>query len=264
MTYGTAKDQMSKEATMDRSMTVLGLCFDNLKEGDRSAYNVAMHEFMVDHNSCDDPRVTPKVQHQEAWQSPEALVQFAIDTYGAHKPEGLGHNAHLNFRPMVFNKPVAAALKINQTEFDDIGRSLRSPLPSDLFLHSESELYGPTQMRGKAPYRNLVVTDARHCTTRSQQPVLLFRLFEDSSRRSNELLAPRASRPLAVLASMTRRHVRRLRLAARHSAATTPPTRRRQATVIPTPVAPALRTTSNALPTDLGNASSCHPVPSQL
>ena len=74
LTYGTAKDQMPKEAIMDRTMTVLGLCFGNLKEGDRSAYNVAMHEFMVDYNSRDDPRVTPKVQHQEAWQSPEALL----------------------------------------------------------------------------------------------------------------------------------------------------------------------------------------------
>jgi hypothetical protein len=108
------------------------------------------------------------------------------------------------------------------------------------------------------------VTDDRHCTTRSQQPVLLSRLFEDSSRRPNELLASRASRFLAVLASMTRRRVRRLRLATRHSAVTTPPTWRRQATVIPTPVAPAFRTTSNALPTDLDNESSCHPAPSQL
>ena len=55
-------------------MTVLGLCFDTLKEGDRSAYNVAFHEFMVDYNNRDDARTTLKPQHVEAWQSPEALL----------------------------------------------------------------------------------------------------------------------------------------------------------------------------------------------
>ena len=34
--YGTAKDQLLPIPLMDRSLTVLGLCFDSLKEGDRT------------------------------------------------------------------------------------------------------------------------------------------------------------------------------------------------------------------------------------
>ena len=37
---------------------------------------------MIDYNNRDDPRVAPKPQHKDAWQSPEALLQFAIDVYG--------------------------------------------------------------------------------------------------------------------------------------------------------------------------------------
>jgi hypothetical protein len=51
---------MPTAAIMDRTMTVLGLCFDTLKEGGRSAYNVAFHEFMIDYNNRDDIRMTPK------------------------------------------------------------------------------------------------------------------------------------------------------------------------------------------------------------
>ena len=69
LNYGTAKGQMPTAAIMDRTMTVLGMCF-----GDRSAYNVAFHEFIVDYNNRDDARLTPKPQHVEAWQSPEALL----------------------------------------------------------------------------------------------------------------------------------------------------------------------------------------------
>ena len=63
-------------------MAVLGLCFDTLKEGDHSACNVTFHEFMVDYNNRDDARTALKPQHVEAWQSPEALLQFSIDIYG--------------------------------------------------------------------------------------------------------------------------------------------------------------------------------------
>ena len=65
--YGTAKDQLPPTPLMDRLLTVLGLCFDSLKEGDRTPYNVALHEFMVDYNNRDSPRVTPKPQHKGAW-----------------------------------------------------------------------------------------------------------------------------------------------------------------------------------------------------
>ena len=96
---------------MDRLLTVLGLCFDSLKEGDRTPYNVALHNFMIDYNNRDDPRVTPKPQHKGAWQSPEALLQLAIDVYGQHKPESLNRKAHVNFRPAVFNEPVPASIQ---------------------------------------------------------------------------------------------------------------------------------------------------------
>jgi len=64
--YGTAKDQLPPIPLMDRLLTVLGLCFDSLKEGDRTPYNVPLHGFMIDCNSRDDPRVTPKPQHKDA------------------------------------------------------------------------------------------------------------------------------------------------------------------------------------------------------
>ena len=115
---------------MDRLLTVLGLCFDSLKEGDRTPYNVALHEFMVDYNNRDDHRVAPKPQHKDAWQSPEALLQFAIDVYGQHKPEGLELKAHVNFRPAVFNEPVPASIQTYSTELD-------GALPS-LFTTSEA------------------------------------------------------------------------------------------------------------------------------
>ena len=86
--YGTVSDQLASKPLMDRLMTVLGLCFDSLQEGDRTPYNVALHEFMVDYNNRDDVRVRPKPQHKDAWQSPEALLQFAI---------GVAANANRNF-----------------------------------------------------------------------------------------------------------------------------------------------------------------------
>ena len=56
---------------------------------------------MIDYNTPDDPRVTPKPQHKDAWQSPESLLQFAIGVYSQHKPEGLDRKQHVNFRPAV-------------------------------------------------------------------------------------------------------------------------------------------------------------------
>ena len=116
--YGTVSDQLASKPLMDRLMTVLGLCFDSLQEGDRTPYNAAIHEFMVDYNNRDDVRVRPKPQHKDAWQSPEALLQFAIDVFGQHKPELLERNPHLNFRPAVFNEPVPASIQTNYTEVD--------------------------------------------------------------------------------------------------------------------------------------------------
>jgi len=129
--YGTVKDQLPPVPLMDRLLTVLGLCFDSLKEGDRTPYNAALHEFMIDYNNRDDPRVTPKPQHKNAWQSPEALLQFAIDVYGQHKPEGLDLTTHVNFWPAVFNEPVPASIQAQSysTELD-------GALPS-LFATSE-------------------------------------------------------------------------------------------------------------------------------
>ena len=104
---------------MDRLLTVLGLCSDSLKEGDRTPCNVALHDFMIDYNSRDDPRVTPKPQHTDAWQSPEALLQFAIDVYGQHKPESLDRKQHVNFRPALCHEPVPASIQTYRTEIDD-------------------------------------------------------------------------------------------------------------------------------------------------
>ena len=112
-------------------MTVLGLCFDLLKEGDRTPYNVALHEFMIDCNSRDDPRVTPKPQHMGAWQSPEELLQFAIDIYGQHKPESLDRKQHVNFRPAVFNEPVPASIQTYRSELDGASPSLFATSEAD-------------------------------------------------------------------------------------------------------------------------------------
>ena len=114
--YGTVSDQLASQPLMDRLMTVIGGSFDSLQEGDRTPYNVAIHEFMVDYNNRDDARVRPKPQHSDAWQSPDTLLQFAIDVYGQHKPEHLDRNPHLHFRPAVFNEPVPASIQTNYTE----------------------------------------------------------------------------------------------------------------------------------------------------
>ena len=84
---------------------------------------------MLDCNARDDPRVTPKPQHSDAWQSPGSLPQFAIDVYGQHKPEGLDRKQHVTFRPAVFNRPVPASLQNGKTEVDS----------SSLFLTADSE-----------------------------------------------------------------------------------------------------------------------------
>ena len=49
LNYDTARGQMPTAAIMDRTITVVGLCFDTLKEGDRSAYSAAFHEFTIDY-----------------------------------------------------------------------------------------------------------------------------------------------------------------------------------------------------------------------
>ena len=58
--YGTVKDQLPHVALVDRLLTVLGLCYDSLKEGDRTPCNMTWNDFMIDYNARDDPRVTPK------------------------------------------------------------------------------------------------------------------------------------------------------------------------------------------------------------
>ena len=83
--YGTTKDQLPLIALIGRLLTVLGLCYGSLKEGGRTPYNMAWHDFMIDYNARDDPRVAPTPQHRDAWQSPESLLQLAIDVYGQHK-----------------------------------------------------------------------------------------------------------------------------------------------------------------------------------
>ena len=134
--YGTVKDQLPPVPLMGRLLTVLGLCFDSLKESDRTPYDAALREFMVDYNSRDDPRVTPKPQHKDAWQSPEALLQLAIDIYGQHKPGGLDRKQHVNCRPAVLNEPVPASIQTYRTELDDA--------PSALFAMSEADAsFGP-------------------------------------------------------------------------------------------------------------------------
>ena len=128
--YGTVKDQLPQVALMDRLLTVLGLCYDSLKEGDCTPCNMEWNDFMIDYNARDDPRVTPKPYHRDAWQSPEPLLQFAIDVYGQHEPEGLDRKQHVNLRPAVFNKPVPASLQNYSTEL-----GVDSP---SLFVTSES------------------------------------------------------------------------------------------------------------------------------
>ena len=39
--YGTTKDRLPQVALMDRLLTVLGLCYDSLKESDRTPDNMA-------------------------------------------------------------------------------------------------------------------------------------------------------------------------------------------------------------------------------
>ena len=91
---------------------------------------------MVDYNNRNDPRVTPKPQHLDAWQSPESLLQFAVDIYGQHKPEGLDRKQHVNFRPAMFNEPVPASIQNYKTEVD-------GDMPASLFAtdHSNAELH---------------------------------------------------------------------------------------------------------------------------
>ena len=101
--YGTVSDQLGSKPLMDRLMTVLSLSFDSLQGGDRTPYNVAINDFMVDYNNRDDARVRPKPQHKDAWQSLEALMQFAIDVFGRHKPELMDQNPHVIFRPAVLH-----------------------------------------------------------------------------------------------------------------------------------------------------------------
>ena len=116
--YGTVSDQLGSKPLMDRLMTVLSQSFDSLQEGDRTPYNVAINEFMVDYNNRDDARVRPKPQHKDAWQSPEALQQFAIELFGRHKPELMDQNPHVVFRPAVFNEPIPASIQTNYTDLD--------------------------------------------------------------------------------------------------------------------------------------------------
>ena len=80
--YGTAKDQLPPIALMNRLLTAIGLCFDSLKESNRTPYNVAWHDSMIDYNARGGTRVAPKPPHRDAWKSPKALLQFAIDVYG--------------------------------------------------------------------------------------------------------------------------------------------------------------------------------------
>ena len=123
--YGTVVDQLGSAPLMDRLMTVLGGSFDSLQEGDRTPYNVAINDFMVDYNNRDDPRVLPKPQHKDAWQSPEALQQFAIELFGRHKPN-MDHNPHVNFRPAVFNEPIPASIQTNYTDINGTAPSVFS------------------------------------------------------------------------------------------------------------------------------------------
>ena len=124
--YGTAVDQLGSAPLMDRLVTVLDGSFDSLQEGDRTPYNVAINDFMIDYNNRDDPRVLPKPQHKDAWQSPEALQQFAIELFGKHKPN-LDQSMSINFRPAVFNEPIPASIQeTNYTDFDGTAPSVFS------------------------------------------------------------------------------------------------------------------------------------------
>ena len=123
--YGTVVDQLGSAPLMDRLVTVIDGSFDSLQEGDRTPYNVAINDFMVDYNNRDDPRVLPKPQHKDAWQSPEALQQFAIELFGKHKPN-LDQSMSINFRPAVFNEPIPASIQTNYTDFNGTAPSVFS------------------------------------------------------------------------------------------------------------------------------------------
>ena len=101
---------------------------------------MAWDDFKIDYNARDDPRVTPKPQHKDAWQSPNSLLQFAIDVYGQHKSEGLDRKQHVNFRPAVFNEPVPASLKNYSTELDGDPPSLFSTIESESIESRVSEM----------------------------------------------------------------------------------------------------------------------------
>ena len=102
----------------------------------------------------DDPRVTPKPQYKVAWQSAEALLQFSIDVYGAHRPEGLGHNLRVtNFRPAVFNEPIAAAVQHLHAEVDDDDGNVASYTARATNLASEL-LATSVRPGGRPPDRN--------------------------------------------------------------------------------------------------------------
>ena len=147
--YGTVNDQLASKPLMDRLMTVFGLCFDSLQEGDRTPYNVAFHKLMVDYNNRDDARVTPKPQHKDAWQSPEALLQFAIDVYGQHKPEQLERNPHLNFRPAIFNEPVPASVQTHYTDINGDSPSLYATSDSNAIVpYDNAQLLATIHRKG--------------------------------------------------------------------------------------------------------------------
>ena len=97
------------------------------------------------------PGSPPKPQYKGAWQSAEALLQFSIDLYGAHRPKSLDHNVHVtNFRPAVFNEPVAAAIQHLHT--DDGTAASYTARATNL----ASELIATTSVRpdGRPSYRN--------------------------------------------------------------------------------------------------------------
>jgi len=102
-----------------------------------------------------------KPQHKDAWQSPEVLLQFAIDVYGQHKPEGLELKAHVNFRPAVFNEPVPASIQTYSTELDGALPSLLTTSEANSALDkydSNAQLLATIHRRsgggGKTPWKN--------------------------------------------------------------------------------------------------------------
>ena len=104
---------------------------------------------MVDYNNRDDARVTPKPQHKDAWQSPEALLQFAIDVYGQHKPEQLERNPHLNFRPAIFNEPVPASVQTHYTDINGDSPSLYATSDSNAIVpYDNAQLLATIHRKG--------------------------------------------------------------------------------------------------------------------